>query len=154
VKGWLLDTNVIAEVSGAKPDLQVRKWISRQDESTLYLSVLTLAEYEKGIHHLPEADSRRLKPRASVAALEVRFQFPAKYFCGQTHSFSENELHALRKASCFVSGARLPGIFPTTRKARHFLADTTVDWSRFRTLCPFGDLAHPEQPCRLEQTLE
>lgn len=74
MKGWLLDTNVIAEVSGAKPDPQVRKWISLQDESTLYLSVITLAEYEKGIHHLPEIDSRRPRLRAAVAALEARFQ--------------------------------------------------------------------------------
>jgi toxin FitB len=74
VKGWLLDTNVIAEVSGAKPDLRVRKWISAQDESTLFLSVLTLAEYEKGIHNLPETDSRRPMLRTAVAALEARFR--------------------------------------------------------------------------------
>jgi hypothetical protein len=40
VKGWLLDTIVIAEVSGAKPDPRVRKWISAPDESTFFLSVL------------------------------------------------------------------------------------------------------------------
>jgi toxin FitB len=74
VKGWLLDTNVIAEISGAKPDPRVRKWISTQDESTLYLSVLTLAEYEKDIHHLPATDSRRPRLRAAVIALEARFQ--------------------------------------------------------------------------------
>lgn len=74
MKGWLLDTNVIAEVSGAKPDARVRKWISAQEESTLYLSVLTLAEYEKGIHNLPETDSRRSRLRTAVALLEARFQ--------------------------------------------------------------------------------
>ena len=74
MKGWLLDTNVIAEVSGAKPDPRVRKWISAQDESTLFLSVLTLAEYEKGIHNLPETDSRRPRLRSAVAALEARFR--------------------------------------------------------------------------------
>jgi hypothetical protein len=45
-----------------------------QDESALYLSVLTLAEYDKGIHHLPDADSRRPALRAAVAGLEARFQ--------------------------------------------------------------------------------
>jgi predicted nucleic acid-binding protein len=74
MKGWLLDTNIIAEVSGTKPDPQVRGWMSLQDESTLYLSVLTLAEYEKGIHHLPETDSRRPRLRAALTALEARFQ--------------------------------------------------------------------------------
>jgi toxin FitB len=83
VKGWLLDTNVIAEVSRAKPDPQVRKWFSGQDESALYLSILTLAEYEKGIHNLPDTDSRRPKLRAAVAALEARFQ-------GRVLSLSDN----------------------------------------------------------------
>jgi toxin FitB len=83
VKGWLLDTNVIAEVSRAKSDPQVRKWFSLHDESALYLSVLTLAEYEKGIHNLPDTDSRRPRLRAAVAALEARFQ-------GRVLSLSDN----------------------------------------------------------------
>jgi toxin FitB len=74
VRGWLLDTNIIAEVSGAKPDYQVRKWMGAQEESTLYLSILTFAEYEKGIHNLGETDSRRPRLRAAVASLEARFQ--------------------------------------------------------------------------------
>jgi len=72
--GWLLDTNVIAEISGAKPDARVRKWISVQEESVLFLSILTLAEYDKGIHHLPDSDLRRPKLEADVAALEARFR--------------------------------------------------------------------------------
>jgi toxin FitB len=74
VKGWLLDTNVIAEVSGAKPDPRVRKWMSMQDESALFLSILTFAEYEKGIHHLSPSDLRRQRLRTSLDALEARFQ--------------------------------------------------------------------------------
>jgi toxin FitB len=73
VRGWLLDTNVIAEISGAKPDPQVRKWIRLQNESLLFLSILTLAEYDKGISHLPETDPRRPRLEADVAALAARF---------------------------------------------------------------------------------
>ena len=74
MRGWLLDTNVIAEISGAKPDPRVRKWIRLQDESALFLSVITLAEYDKGIHHLPESDLRRPRLEADVEALEERFR--------------------------------------------------------------------------------
>ena len=74
MRGWLLDTNVIAEVGGAKPESRVRKWLGAQDESTLFLSVLTLAEYEQGIHSLPETDARRPRLRTAVAGLEARFQ--------------------------------------------------------------------------------
>jgi prevent-host-death family protein len=40
----------------------------------LYLSILTFADYEKGIHHLSETDSRRPRLRTAVASLEARFQ--------------------------------------------------------------------------------
>lgn len=73
MKGWLLDTNVIAEVSGAKPDRRVSKWIESRPEHTLFLSILTIAEYQKGIHNLPVGDRRRPRLQHSVVELEARF---------------------------------------------------------------------------------
>ena len=71
--GWLLDTNVTAEVSGARPDPHVEQWIASQPEHTLFLSILTIAEYQKGIHHLPPGDPFRPRLQQSVIALEARF---------------------------------------------------------------------------------
>ena len=73
MKGWLLDTNVIAEVSGAKPDRRVEQWIGSQPEHALFLSILTIAEYQKGIHHLPPGNKLRPRLQQSVLALEARF---------------------------------------------------------------------------------
>jgi predicted nucleic acid-binding protein len=73
VNGWLLDTNVIGEVSGAKPDPKVAKWIESLPEHTLYLSILTIGEYQKGIQHLPPGDKRRPRLQRSIVALEARF---------------------------------------------------------------------------------
>jgi hypothetical protein len=73
VNGWLLDTNVIAEVSGARPDRRVKQWIESQPEHRLFLSILTIAEYRKGIHHLPLGDKRRPRLEQSVLALQSRF---------------------------------------------------------------------------------
>ena len=73
MNGWLLDTNVIAEVSGAKPDPKVAKWIESLPEHTLYLSILTFGEYQKGIQHLPPGDKRRPRLQRAVVALEARF---------------------------------------------------------------------------------
>jgi len=73
VKGWLLDTNVIAEMSGARPDRKVERWFQSQPEHLLYLSILTIAEYHKGIEHLPPGDVRRPQLSRSVQALERRF---------------------------------------------------------------------------------
>ena len=41
MNGWLLDTNVIAEVSGVKPDHRVLEWIESLPEHQLYISILT-----------------------------------------------------------------------------------------------------------------
>lgn len=73
MNGWLLDTNVISEVSGAKPDPRVVKWIGSQPEHKLFLSILTLAEYSKGIQHLPPGDKLRPRLQRAVLALEERF---------------------------------------------------------------------------------
>lgn len=73
MNGWLLDTSVISEVSGAKPDPKVERWIKSLPESALFLSILTIGEYQKGIHHLPPGDKRRPRLQRSVAALEARF---------------------------------------------------------------------------------
>jgi predicted nucleic acid-binding protein len=73
VNGWLLDTNVIAEVSGARPDHSVEQWIGSQPEHKLFLSILTIAEYQKGIHHLPLGDRLRPRLQQSVLAVEARF---------------------------------------------------------------------------------
>jgi len=73
VNGWLLDTNVIAEMSGARPNLKVAKWFKSQAEPTLFLSILTIAEYQKGIEHLSPGDRRRPRLQRAVMALEQRF---------------------------------------------------------------------------------
>ena len=49
---FLLDTSVISELVKKIPYAPVLKWISEQEESTLYLSVVTIGELEKGIARL------------------------------------------------------------------------------------------------------
>jgi toxin FitB len=73
VIGWLLDTNVVAELISHSGVARVKAWAAAQDEHTLHLSVLTLGEYEKGIHTLPEDDPRRPVFSAALDALASRF---------------------------------------------------------------------------------
>jgi predicted nucleic acid-binding protein len=55
---FLLDTAVVSELIRKSPSVPVLKWIDGQDEASLYLSVLTIGELEKGIVGLP-ASARR-----------------------------------------------------------------------------------------------
>lgn len=57
---FLLDTSVISELVKPAPDNHVIEWLKHTDEASLYLSVLTIGEIEKGVAKLP-ASSRREK---------------------------------------------------------------------------------------------
>jgi len=59
---YLLDTCVISEVIKPRADKNVISWMRNQDEESLFLSVLTFGEIEKGIEKSPdEARKRKLK---------------------------------------------------------------------------------------------
>jgi len=55
---WLLDTCVISEATKRRPIPKVLAWLDQQEETQLYLSVLTLGELEKGIRKLPAGGQR------------------------------------------------------------------------------------------------
>jgi predicted nucleic acid-binding protein len=71
--GWLLDTNVTAEIVSAGGSVRVKAWAAAQNEATLYLSILTIAEYDKGIANLPDGDPRRPTYMATRDRLAMRF---------------------------------------------------------------------------------
>jgi predicted nucleic acid-binding protein len=73
VIGWLLDTNVTAEIISAGGSARVKAWAAGQAETTLYLSILTIAEYDKGIANLPDGDPRRPLYMATRDSLAARF---------------------------------------------------------------------------------
>ena len=54
---YLLDTSAVSEAVKPQPDSAVIEWLTQADEETLFLSVLTIGELEKGIAKL--ADGKR-----------------------------------------------------------------------------------------------
>jgi predicted nucleic acid-binding protein len=73
VIGWLLDTNVTAEIIRTGGSARVKAWAAAADEARLYLSILTVAEYDKGIANLPDGDPRRSVYMATRDSLAARF---------------------------------------------------------------------------------
>ena len=71
--GWLLDTNVISELARPGCDPKVAAWARGEDEDRLFISVLSLGKYDKGIANLPEDSPARTRISAAVASLETRF---------------------------------------------------------------------------------
>ncbi len=69
---FLLDTNVISEAKQKKPNKRVLEWLDAQDESKIYLSVLTVGEIRKGISRL-ESGKKKAELEAWLEKLRNRF---------------------------------------------------------------------------------
>lgn len=71
---WLLDTCALSEYAKKVPSHEVIAWLDEQDEASLFISVITLGEIEKGILKLRASDSRRSqKLTAWLGKVEQRF---------------------------------------------------------------------------------
>ena len=55
---YLLDTCVVSELTRPSPQPTVARWLMSQPEHSLFLSVLTLGEIQKGIGHLAAGEKR------------------------------------------------------------------------------------------------
>lgn len=52
---YLLDTCVLSEFTRRRPDQRVVHWLSIADEDSLFLSVLTIGEIQRGIERLDDS---------------------------------------------------------------------------------------------------
>ena len=55
---YLLDTCVLSEMTKKRPSTEVLTWLDAQEELTLFLSVITLGELQKGVSTLPTSRQR------------------------------------------------------------------------------------------------
>lgn len=69
---FLLYTNVISEPKQKQPNSKVLEWLGAQDESKLYLSVLTIGEIRKGIARL-ESGKKKAELEKWLEELRNRF---------------------------------------------------------------------------------
>ena len=54
---FLLDTVIVSELRKKRPNAGVVRWVSKQQDDQLYLSVVTLGEIERGIEKRRKADA-------------------------------------------------------------------------------------------------
>jgi toxin FitB len=74
MRGYLIDSNVISEYNREQlPHAGVVKWLDTTPEASQYVSVLTLAEIEKGILRKEEGTRRRDLQRWFEEDLPARF---------------------------------------------------------------------------------
>lgn len=73
MKGWLLDTNVVGELSKPRPYLAVGAWFGTQRKSSIFVSILTIGETLQGIHNLQPDAPERTHFAAKLADVEASF---------------------------------------------------------------------------------
>jgi toxin FitB len=78
----ILDTNVVSELMREEPEAKVVRWVGAQPLESLGVSVITLAEIDRGLKRLPEGRKRE--------ELERRFsEFIERGFKGRVFAFDE-----------------------------------------------------------------
>ena len=73
---YLVDTNALSELRRRTPDRNVVAWFAERPASTLYVSVLTLAEIRRGIEQL--ADEKRRAALADWLEVDLRAFFTGR----------------------------------------------------------------------------
>lgn len=127
---WLLDTCALSEYVRKAPASAVIQWLDEQDEASLFLSVISLGEIEKGILKLRATDPRRSqKLTAWLGKIEQRF-------AGRILPLDAATLHtwAQLAARAELAGQRLPvmdGLIMATAQC-HGLTVVTRNTADFR----------------------
>ncbi|MCU0491368.1 MAG: type II toxin-antitoxin system VapC family toxin [Chloroflexaceae bacterium] len=71
---YLLDTNVVSELIAKQPNQSVLDWVDAQDPNSLFLSVITIGELQKGITKLPTSERKTTLQSWLTNNLLTRFQ--------------------------------------------------------------------------------
>jgi predicted nucleic acid-binding protein len=88
VTDYLLDTNIVSDVTKLAPSQRLVDWLAAQDDQRLFISTLTLAEIGRGILALPGGRKRK-----ALEAWFVGAEGPAGLFGGRILSFDSKAAH-------------------------------------------------------------
>jgi predicted nucleic acid-binding protein len=103
--GFLIDTNVLSEYNRPDgPDPGVKRWLEGTDRQSQYVSVITLAEIQKGIELLAEGKRRAQLEQWLAQDLEA-------WFSGRV--LPVDRQIAMRWASLVAQGSRTGRPLPT-----------------------------------------
>jgi tRNA(fMet)-specific endonuclease VapC len=70
---YLLDTNVISELIASHPNQHVVRWVDARDSSSMYLSIITIGEIQKGISNGDSSKQKEMIQRWLEHDLLLRF---------------------------------------------------------------------------------
>ena len=105
MSGFLIDTNLLSEYNRTEgPDAGVKHWLENTERQTQHVSVITLAEIQKGIELLDQGKRRAQLEQWLTQDLEV-------WFAGRVLPVDRQV--AMRWASLVAQGSRIGRPLPT-----------------------------------------
>jgi predicted nucleic acid-binding protein len=105
MSGFLIDTNVLSEYNRpGGPDAGVKRWLETTDRQSQHVSIITLAEIQKGIELLSEGKRRAQLEQWLAQDLEA-------WFAGRVLTVDRQV--AMRWASVVAQGSRAGRPLPT-----------------------------------------
>ena len=102
---YLLDTNIVSDVTRLAPSQRLVDWLAEQDDQRLFIASLTLGEVGRGILALPTGRKRK--------ALEAWFlgaEGPAALFAGRILSFDSRAALEWRNSWPKATGRGVPAV--------------------------------------------
>lgn len=111
---FLIDTCCISELVKKKPNSNVVKWFTDQDELSMFLSVITFGELRKGIEKLPDSKKKKklnrwvnedFKNRFKNRILDISLEEANKW--GEILAEAENSGNPLPAIDSFIAATAL-----------------------------------------------
>jgi predicted nucleic acid-binding protein len=144
VTRYLLDTNILSNVTKPLPSQSLVDWMSDQSDDSLFISCLTLAEIRRGVLEMP-AGRRRKQLEAWFSGAEG----PQALFAGRILAFDERASLVWAQLMSESTAAGRPRSALDTMIAAIAMANDSVvvtdnerDFAGVRTLNPLrGDFA-------------
>ena len=142
MNGFLIDTNVLSEYNRpGSPNVGVKRWLETTDRQSQYVSVITLAEIQKGIELLVEGKRRSQLRQWLEQDLEA-------WFSGRILPVDHQV--AGRWASLLAAGARTGRSLPTVDSliaATALVYDLTIVTRNLRDFEGIGaNILNPWEP--------
>jgi predicted nucleic acid-binding protein len=133
VTRYLLDTNVISEVTRPQPSATVLAWLAAVDQNSVFLSAVTIAELRYGMERLPAGQRRKRLSEWLFADVPARFG-------GRILSVDDTVAHAWGQAVAMADAAGKPiaimDAFVLATAVVHQLTLVTRNERDFRMLAP------------------
>ncbi len=82
---YLLDTNIVSELVKPVPAASLREWMAAQEDDSLFIASLTVAEIQRGILELPEG-----RKRDQLAAWFASPEGPQALFAERVLAFDQD----------------------------------------------------------------